>query len=122
MGTPGRAQALRWISFMASEIYPMIEIYDYPARFAPEGEAAEALKQKASDRIRERMLVVEQAAAGPWFLANGFCATDIYAAMFRRWRPCRDWQDSGFPKIVTLAAQLSRRPAISPIWARHFGN
>ena len=32
-----RAQAYRWLAFMASEIYPMVEITDYPERFAPEG-------------------------------------------------------------------------------------
>jgi glutathione S-transferase len=119
-GTPERGQAYRWIAFMASEIYPMIEIYDYPARFAPEGEAAEALKRKASDRIRERMLAVEHAVAGPWLLKSGFSVADIYVAMFSRWRPCREWRDSDLPKVAALAALLSQRPAIGPIWARHF--
>ena len=30
-----RAQALRWLLFVATEIYPMVEINDYPERFAP---------------------------------------------------------------------------------------
>src|SRR3954469_4330811 len=29
-GTPERAQALRWLAFLASELYPIIEIVDYP--------------------------------------------------------------------------------------------
>ena len=120
VGAPERAQALRWIAFMASEIYPMVEIYDYPARFAPQGEPAEALKQKANDRMRERMLIVEQAVAGPWLLPSGFSAADLYAAMFSRWRPCRDWRSENFPKIVALATRLSQRPAIAPVWSRHF--
>lgn len=120
VGTPERAQVLRWIAFMASEIYPMVEIYDYPARFAPEGESAEALKRKASDRIRERILAVEQAVAGPWLLPSGFSVADIYVAMFSRWRPCRDWRGENFPKIVALATRLSQRQAIAPVWSRHF--
>ena len=35
---PARAQAYRWLAFMASEIYPMAEVSDYPERFAPTGE------------------------------------------------------------------------------------
>src|SRR5436190_20535802 len=34
-GAAARAQAYRWLAFMAAEIYPMVEISDYPERFAP---------------------------------------------------------------------------------------
>ncbi len=118
--TPGRAQAMRWLAFMASEIYPMVEIVDYPERFVPEGGPAEALRVKARDRIRERILVVERAMAGPWLLAGGFSAADIYAAMFTRWWACRDWRDEHLPKIMAMVRALSRRPAVAPIWRRHF--
>jgi glutathione S-transferase len=43
---PARAQAYRWLAFMASEIYPMVEVSDYPERFAPTGEQAGALRTK----------------------------------------------------------------------------
>jgi glutathione S-transferase len=121
-GAPQRAQALRWIAFMASEIYPMVEISDYPERFAPQGVEAEALRLKARDRVRERILLVEQAIGGPWLLASGFSAADIYAAMFTRWSECRGWRDEHLPKIMAIAAALARRPAIAPIWSRHFPN
>ena len=122
VGTSERAQALRWIAFMASEIYPMVEISDYPARFAPEGEQAEALRLKARDRVRQRSLLVERVLAGPWLLPSGFSVADIYAAMFTRWSECRGWRDENLPKINALAAALSQRPKIAPIWSRHFGN
>ncbi|MDE1986951.1 MAG: glutathione S-transferase family protein [Alphaproteobacteria bacterium] len=122
VATPARAQAMRWIAFMASEIYPMVEIADYPDRFVPAGAPAEALKLKVRDRIRARMLDAEQAVAGPWFLASGFSAVDIYAAMFSRWRECRSegWREEHLPKICAVADALSQRPVIAPIWRKHF--
>ena len=87
-GTPERAQAMRWLAFMASEIYPMVEIEDYPERFVPKGAEAEALRQRARERIRERILPVEQTIAMPWLLASGFSVADLYAAMFSRWSAC----------------------------------
>src|ERR1700742_1115892 len=48
--SPERGIAYRWLAFMAAEIYPMVEISDYPERFAPEGEQADALRQRAKDR------------------------------------------------------------------------
>ena len=122
VGTSERAQALRWIAFMASEIYPMVEISDYPERFAPQGEQAEALRLKARDRVRQRILLVERVLAGPWLLPSGFSVAAIYAAMFTRWSECRGWRDENLPKINALAAALSQRPKIAPIWSRHFGN
>ena len=120
-----RGHAYRWLAFMASEIYPMVEISDYPERFAPKGEDAEALRQKARERIRERLLIVERQVAGPWFLAGGFSILDIYAAMFSRWRGSlgKDWASQGhIPKLDALSKALSQRPAIQPIWKRHFWN
>jgi glutathione S-transferase len=123
--SPERGTAYRWLAFMADEIYPMVEISDYPERFAPEGEWAEALRQKARERIRDRLLIVERQVAGPWFLPSGFSILDIYAAMFSRWRGSigRDWPvDHNIPNLLALAKALSERPRIAPVWQRHFTN
>lgn len=120
-GSAARALAYRWTVFMASEIYPMVEIVDYPERFAPRGASAESLKEHARDRIRERLLIVERAIAGPWLLAGGFCIADIYLAMFCRWSIGGEWRDTHLPKINELAKAVAARPRIAPVWQRHFG-
>jgi glutathione S-transferase len=120
---PARAQAYRWLAFMAAEIYPMVEISDYPERFAPAGTDAEALRAPARARIRERLSIVERFAAGPWFLPSGFSILDIYVAMFTRWKGSigRDWPaEAHLPKLSAIAGDLARRPAIAPVWRRHF--
>ncbi len=120
-----RAQAYRWLAFMASEIYPMVEVSDYPARFVPQGAEAEALRGRAKDRIRERLLIVERSVALPWFLASGFSILDIYAAMFTRWRGSigAEWLAEGhIPRLDAISDALRKRPAIAPVWARHFGD
>src|SRR6201985_2341128 len=70
-GGAARTQAYRWLALMGSGIYPMVEISDYPERFVPDGDT-EAMRQKARERIRERLLIVERMCDGPWFLASGF--------------------------------------------------
>jgi len=123
-GGPARTQAYRWLAFMASEIYPMVEISDYPERFVTNGDA-EAMRQKARERIRERLLIVERMCDGPWFLASGFSIVDIYAAMFSRWRGSigKEWLKEGhIPKLDALAHAVAKRPAIAPVWKRHFGD
>jgi glutathione S-transferase len=116
-----RAQAYRWLAFMASEIYPMVEISDYPERFA--SAEAEALRVKAQQRIRDRLAIIERFADGPWFLPSGFSILDIYASMFTRWRGSlgREWPaEKHIPKLTAIASALSEREAVAPVWKRHF--
>ena len=99
----------------------MVEIVDYPQRFAPEGSDPKELLTKARDRVRERFLIVENAIAGPWLLPSGFSAADIYVAMFIRWSIGKDWRAKNLPKVSALADAVSQRPRTAPVWAKHFG-
>jgi glutathione S-transferase len=73
---PARATAYRWLAFMASEIYPFVEIVDYPARFAPEGKGPRAGARKAaSDRTR----VGGAVSAGERFFAAGYLCRHVLA-------------------------------------------
>ena len=121
-GSAARAAAYRWLAFMAGEIYPFVEIVDYPERFAPRGAAAEALREAARGRVRQRLLLIEQVMAGPYMLAGGFSLLDIYAAMFSRWSIGADWRRINLPRLTALAATVSKRPALAPVWERHFEN
>lgn len=119
-GSFARAEALRWLAFMATEIYPMVEIEDYPERFVPKGRESEALHAKVRARIRERLLILENAVAGPWLLADGFSLADIYAALFISWSYARDWRESHVPKICGIARGVANRPRIAPVWPPEF--
>ena len=121
--SPDYAQALRWIAFMASEVYPPVEIADYPERFVAEQKGAAILKLAAKRRIRERMEAVEAAVSGEtWFFASGFSLVDIYATMFSRWRECRTegWRENHIPKICAIAGGLAERPSLKAVFEKHF--
>jgi glutathione S-transferase len=124
LGTPERAEALRWLAFMASEIYPIVEIADYPERFFADHKAAAILGRSAKQRIRERLIILESGAMGPWFLGEAYSLIDIYAVMFTRWREAREggWRDDYLPKICAIAAALADRPFIKPVYEKHFPN
>jgi GST-like protein len=121
-GTPERAQALRWMIFVATELYPLVEINDYPERFAPRAEDAPAIRDIARARWRERWLVVEQAIEGdPWLLRHGFNAADMYIAVVSRWAQQKDWRPGHVPRIEAIAAAIAQQPDVGAVWKRHFG-
>jgi len=120
---PGeRAQALRWMVYIATELYPVVEINDYPERFIPDASSAAGVRERAREIWRNRWLIVEQHIAGdPFLLPSGFCVTDIYIAVVSRWAQQGDWRPVHLPRIEALTAAVAARPAIAPVWTRHFG-
>ena len=115
-----RAQALRWLMFVATEIYPIVEINDYPERFSPDPESASAVRDVARSIWRDRWLVVESEIAGaPYLLSSGFCVTDIYIAVVSRWAQQDDWRPEHLPKVEALTHAVAAKPALASTWARH---
>ena len=120
-GTAERANALRWLLFAATEIYPIVEINDYPERFATTPAETEPTRERARDIWRKRWLVVEENVSGdPYLSGDGFSLTDIYLAVVSRWAQQDAWRPTRIPKVERLAGAVAARPAIAPVWARHF--
>jgi glutathione S-transferase len=121
VGSQERALALRWLLFAAAELYPIIEIVDYPERFSPSDAATPGVREVALEIWRSRWLKVEQALAeGPFLLGNRFCATDIYLAVVSRWSLPDEWRSANIPNLEQLASAVADRPKIRQLWRRHF--
>lgn len=118
------ATALRWMAFIAAELYPLIEIIDYPERFLPAraaGEYREAMRAHVRQIWKQRFKLVESAIAGsPWFLVSGFSALDLYLAVVSRWAQVGVWRKTELPRVEAIAAAVAERPACRAIWRRHF--
>ena len=101
--------------FVATELYPIIEINDYPERFAYTAEHAPGVREVARKIWRQRWLLVEQSVEGdPYLLPSGFCLTDIYIGVVSRWAQQDKWRAENLPKVEELTAEVAARPAIAP--------
>lgn len=115
-----RAQALRWLLFLGTEIYPVVEINDYPNRFTVTGDDESAVRELARSIWRERWLLVDRAIHGdPYLLESGFCLADIYIAVVSQWAQQEEWRRENLPKVETLTAAVVSRPASGGVWKRH---
>ena len=119
-GSADHARALRWMLFVGAEIYPIVEINDYPERFTAGGDPA-ATRELAREIWRRRWRIVEAEIAGaPFLLESGFSMTDAYIAVVSRWAQQEDWCRDKTPKVEAIARAVAARPAFEAIWARHF--
>ncbi len=117
-GSPERAQALRWMLYLATELYPLVELDEFPDRFTGSAETGRALRERAQAITRERWRTLEARIAGPYLLASGFSATDLYITKLAV------WQDEAFlrtelPRVHALAEAVRARPKLATVWARH---
>lgn len=118
-GSEKRAQALRWMSFLATEMYPMVEMIDYPERFADTPEGVEAIRRRAEEILRDRWRILEANISGsPYCVASGFSATDLYIAKFSVWLD-DGWRCEHLPRVDALTRAVLARPALAKVWSRH---
>lgn len=116
--SPAREKALRWLAFAATELYPIIEILDYPERFAPVSAQVEATRAVAREIWRSRLRRMEKQLAdpGPFLLGETFCLTDIYWAVASRWGHQPGWTAAHTPRLERLFHAVCARPKIAAVW------
>ncbi|MEO1227364.1 MAG: glutathione S-transferase family protein [Myxococcota bacterium] len=118
-GSQERAQALRLLLFAATELYPIIEIVDYPERFGPEA-VKEAIKARALETWRGRWLLVEsKLESGPFLFGDQLSIVDLYLAVLSRW-DLRPEDREALPRVVALSRAVAERPALRELWLRNF--
>jgi GST-like protein len=115
-----RPRFLRWLVFLVANIYPTFTYADDPAPFVT-SEAAQAAFRESVDRYAERLWgIMEEEAAGAWFLGERFSALDIYIAVMTRWRPRRAWFAEHRARLHAIAQHADAQPKLAAVWQRNF--
>jgi len=122
VGSVARAQAYRVMMMVASEVYPAVTREDYPERFTPTGEAAEAIRTQAVTDLQATWSLIERVAVtGPFVLGDTFCACDLYVVGISRFILEPAWRAAHVPKIEAIARHVAAHPRLGPVYRRHFG-
>ena len=123
LGTPARAQALKWMFWLSNTLQATLMHYFYPERLVDAGNAEGALQVKAhaEARVGECLAQIDAQLAGhggPWLLGADFSAADPLAFMLCRWtrgfksRPARDYPHTG-PYLQRLLDRPSVQRAMT---------
>jgi GST-like protein len=120
-GDPRRAPALRWIGFIAGNMYPAISVVDFPERWVKNDAARAELKDGAVERLKTYWAMLDQALKpAPYLLGREMTALDVYAAMLSRWEPGRAWVDEHCRQVAAALALTEQDPIVARVWERNF--
>ncbi len=120
-GDARRPTALRWILFIAGNMYPAISVRDFPERWVKSDAACVELKDGAVDRLKIYWTMLEDALGpAPFLLGKEMTALDLYAAMLARWSPGHTWIDQHCPRMAAAIALAEQDATVARVWARNF--
>jgi GST-like protein len=115
-----RPEFLRWLIFLVAAIYPTFTYGDDTTRYV-EGETAQKALRASTDKLRKgNLLLLEAAAAAPYFLGAERSAIDIYIWAMTHWRPGAAWFAEHCPKLTAIAAVLDGHDKLAEIRAQNF--
>jgi GST-like protein len=118
-GTPLRPAFLRWLIWIAANVYPTFTYGDYPQRWV----GADAGSFKAAVEVHRQRLWRQLEGAvseGGWSLGEHVGALDVYVAVMTQWNPGRAWFAANCPRLRAIAARADAHPLLEPVLRRNF--
>jgi glutathione S-transferase/GST-like protein len=118
--SPLRAEFLRWMIYLAVNVYMSdLRVY-YPARYTANPDDADSVKAAALDAMaREWEVYAEALGDKPYTLGDACSVVDIYAAMLATWNLDVPAFFRKHPNVRALYDRVVARPAVARVWERH---
>ncbi|MGH6931679.1 MAG: glutathione S-transferase family protein [Dongiaceae bacterium] len=115
-GSAGHGRFLRWMFFMAANLYEGDLRYYYPDRYTTDQPGIAGVKAAGAAHMRKSLAVIDQALAdGPFLCGANPNMADCYLAMLTAWSP----EPIAAPRLLAVRAAVAADPAIGPLWRRH---
>lgn len=113
-----RAAYLRWLLFMAANLYPEYLRFFYSERYSTDPDAAAGIKAAAVTAIDRSWDILARALGkSPWMLGKKFSALDLYVAMMATWMEDQAGFRKKQPRIAALTDAVRTRRKVAPVWA-----
>lgn len=119
-GAPGRADFLRWLTFLSSVMYPALLRYYYAQRYTADPQGIEAVKIAAVAESDRGFGIVDAALQRRnWLAGERMSIADVYLLMLAYWHPEAGKVAATWPDIERVCAMLRDVPAIKDLNVRH---
>lgn len=115
-GHVDRPKALRWLLFLAMNIYGDNLRYNAPGRFTDEPAGAAAVRRSAAARLERFWQLVDAALEpGPFLLGETCSAVDLYCAMMTDWALAREQVFGRAPRVARAFELVCAQPVVARI-------
>ncbi len=120
ISSPLRGPYLRWMTYLAANIYMTdLRVY-YPARYAVDASCADSIKTAAiAEMANEWDIFAKAVGEGPFLFGNAMTAVDVYAAMLADWNVEPPAFFAKHPNIKRLCDLVLQVPPFKKVWARN---
>jgi GST-like protein len=119
LGSPMRPRFLRWMAFIAAQIYALYWIRDVPARLAADADHEALLRERTAARIAEcwRIMSAQIEPAGRFMLGHEISVLDLYMTAVSRWGPRRRAFYEVAPRLGDVVRAVDADPRLAALWA-----
>ena len=112
--TPAHATFLRWMLFMAVNLYEADLRYFYPERYTANPTGTDGVKASGAAHMAKSFSIIET-ELNPFLLGKELSIADAYLAMLTVWSPV----PLTSAKYMALRAAVAADAAYGPVWERH---
>ncbi|QIG51993.1 glutathione S-transferase family protein [Nordella sp. HKS 07] len=117
---PERAAYLRWLVYLAANIYMTDLRAYYPDRYTSDQNGGKYVKAAALARMaREWEVYAEALDDKPFILGDRMCVADVYAAMLATWNLDVPAFFKKHPNVRAMYDRVVAHPAIARAWGRN---
>ncbi len=113
-GTPANAKFLRWMLYMAVNLYEADLRYFYPERYTSDLTGILGVKASGATHMAKSFSIIET-ELNPFLLGKELSIADVYLAMLTVWSPV----PLTSAKYTALRAAVAADAAYGPAWERH---
>jgi glutathione S-transferase/GST-like protein len=120
VSSPQRPHYLRWIVFLATNIYTSDLRMYYSDRYTADATGGAGVRQAAKTAMaREWSVFAAALDTKPYVLGEVYSAADIYAALLATWNEDVPQFFKLHPNVKALCDRVAARPAIAKVWERN---
>jgi GST-like protein len=120
--SPLRPRFLRWMAYIAAQIYALYWIRDDITRLAADRAHEAVLRERTAARISAcwTMMELQAPPAGRFMLGEAISVLDLYLAAVSRWGPRRKGFYAAAPRLGEIARHVDAEPRLAAFWAERF--
>jgi glutathione S-transferase len=114
--TSAHARFLRWMFFMAANLYEGDLRYFYAERYTTDPAGVDGVKSAGAAHMKKSFAILDDALAqGPFLCGPAMTMADVYLAMLMAWSP----EPITSRRLLAVRDAVAADPPIALLWRRH---